>query len=138
VRYKLSSIIIFQIGVSAVFVSMYAQSRLNVPQDPPQTQEDLLATALQPIISFVVLGSILTRTSFSTFPALYYMLTLFTDGLSIPLFSVFQYITRLKARVRPQMDVETPVLAANSAKIFESDQPTRREAEIGPFVSPSL
>jgi NhaP-type Na+/H+ or K+/H+ antiporter len=88
---------------------MYAQSRLNVPQDPPQTQEDLLATALQPIISFVVLGSILTH------------------GLSIPLFSVFQYITRLKAR---EMDVETSVLAANGAKIYESDQPTPREAEI--------
>ena len=66
------SMLIFQIGVSAVFVSMLAQSRLEAPQDPPQTQEDLLATALQPIIAFVVLGSILTRTSSSAFPTFFF------------------------------------------------------------------
>ena len=63
----------FQIGVSAVFVCLLAQSRLKAPQDPPQTQEDLVATALQPIIAFVVLGSILVRTSFSTFPTFFFL-----------------------------------------------------------------
>ena len=53
---------LFQIGVGAVFISTLAQSRLETPHNPPQTQEDLLAIALQPIIAFVVLGSILTRT----------------------------------------------------------------------------
>jgi len=57
------------IGVGAVFISTLAQSRLEVPQDPPSSQQDLLAIALQPIVSFVVLGSI------------------FTHGLSIPFFS---------------------------------------------------
>ncbi|KAI0302472.1 Cation/H+ exchanger [Russula brevipes] len=48
-------------GVSAIFVSTLAQSRLAVPQTPPLSQQDLLATALQPIVSFVVLGSIFIR-----------------------------------------------------------------------------
>jgi hypothetical protein len=55
------SVILLQMGVSAIFVSALAQSRLAVPQTPPLSQQDLLATALQPIISFVVLGSILIR-----------------------------------------------------------------------------
>ncbi|KAI9461270.1 Sodium/hydrogen exchanger family-domain-containing protein [Lactarius psammicola] len=88
-------------GVSAVFVSTLAQSRLEAPHDPPQTQEDHLAIALQPIVAFVVLGSILTH------------------GLSIPFFSAGHRtltITRSIAappdwllRVRgapPQVDVE--------------------------------
>ncbi|KAF8263512.1 Cation/H+ exchanger [Lactarius quietus] len=85
------------IGVSAVFVSTLAQSRLKVPQDPPQTQEDVLATALQPIVAFVVLGSILTH------------------GLSIPLFSVGKGIARSIAqrRTSPQ-DVESSVRATRS------------------------
>lgn len=58
------------IGVGAVFISTLAQSRLEVPHSPPSSQQDLLAIALQPIVSFVVLGSILTH------------------GLSIPFFSV--------------------------------------------------
>lgn len=105
------SMLIFQIGVSAVFVSMLAQSRLEAPQDPPQTQEDLLATALQPIIAFVVLGSILTRTSSSAF-FFSFTFTLFIDGLSIPFFSVVQRISRSMAKVRratPQMDVDIPL-----------------------------
>jgi len=53
----------FQIGVSAVFICNYAQTRLEVPRNPPLSQQDLLATALQPILSFVVLGSILIRMS---------------------------------------------------------------------------
>jgi NhaP-type Na+/H+ or K+/H+ antiporter len=54
---------LFQIGVGAIFIATLAQSRLDVPQDPPSSQQDILAIALQPIVSFVVLGSILTRMS---------------------------------------------------------------------------
>jgi hypothetical protein len=54
---------LFQMGVSAIFIVTLAQSRLEAPGNPPESQEDLLATALQPIVSFVVLGSILTRMS---------------------------------------------------------------------------
>ncbi|KAI9456621.1 Sodium/hydrogen exchanger family-domain-containing protein [Russula earlei] len=58
------------IGVGAVFISTLAQSHLEAPRDPPSSQQDVLATALQPIVSFIVLGSILTH------------------GLSIPFFSM--------------------------------------------------
>ncbi|KAH9176599.1 Sodium/hydrogen exchanger family-domain-containing protein [Lactarius sanguifluus] len=88
-------------GVSAIFVATLAQSRLKTPHDPPQTQEDHLAIALQPIVAFVVLGSILTH------------------GLSIPFFSASHRtltITRSIAaqpdwllrvrRVPPHVDVE--------------------------------
>lgn len=58
----------FQIGVSAVFVSALAQSRLAVPKNPPASQEDVLAIALQPIVSFVVFGSIVVRMSPRLYP----------------------------------------------------------------------
>ncbi|KAJ7628003.1 Sodium/hydrogen exchanger family-domain-containing protein [Mycena polygramma] len=57
-------------GVGAVFVSTLALSRLPAPHDPPQNQQELLAATLQPIVAFVVLGSIVTH------------------GLSIPFFSL--------------------------------------------------
>jgi hypothetical protein len=48
--------------VSAIFIVTLAQGHLEAPHNPPQSQQDLLATALQPIVSFVVLGSVLART----------------------------------------------------------------------------
>jgi hypothetical protein len=48
-------------GVGAVFISTLAVTKLPDPASPPQTQEDLLALTLQPIVSFVVLCSIFTR-----------------------------------------------------------------------------
>ncbi|GJE95423.1 Na-H-Exchanger domain-containing protein [Phanerochaete sordida] len=56
-------------GVGAVFVSTLAISKLPKPHDPPQNQQEVLAATLQPIVSFIVLGSILIH------------------GLSIPFFS---------------------------------------------------
>ncbi|KAF5348270.1 hypothetical protein D9756_010464 [Leucocoprinus leucothites] len=57
-------------GVGAIFISTLALHRLPEPQNPPQTQEDILAIALQPIVGFVVLVSIIVH------------------GLSIPFFNV--------------------------------------------------
>ncbi|EIW83167.1 hypothetical protein CONPUDRAFT_143158 [Coniophora puteana RWD-64-598 SS2] len=57
-------------GVSAIFVATYAVTRLPVPQDPPQSQAELLSATIQPIVSFVVLGSIIVH------------------GLSIPFFNL--------------------------------------------------
>jgi len=48
-------------GVSAIFVSALALHRLPEPQNPPQTQEDILAMALQPVVGFIVLASIIVR-----------------------------------------------------------------------------
>ncbi|KAF9244913.1 Sodium/hydrogen exchanger family-domain-containing protein [Melanogaster broomeanus] len=57
-------------GVSAVFVSALALTRLPVPATPPENQAQLLAATIQPIVSFIVLGSIIVH------------------GLSIPFFSL--------------------------------------------------
>ncbi|EEB94343.1 hypothetical protein MPER_06856, partial [Moniliophthora perniciosa FA553] len=48
-------------GVSAVFVSSLAISELPVPVNTPQNQAELLAAIIQPIVSFVVLGSIIVQ-----------------------------------------------------------------------------
>lgn len=57
-------------GVGAVFVSSLALTRLPTPEHPPADQAQFLAATIQPIVSFVVLGSIIVH------------------GLSIPLFSI--------------------------------------------------
>ncbi|KAF8625387.1 hypothetical protein AX15_005408 [Amanita polypyramis BW_CC] len=59
-------------GVGAVFVSTLALHKLPSPKYPPETQQDYLALMLQPIVTFVVLGSIIIH------------------GLSIPFFNIGQ------------------------------------------------
>ncbi|KAF8161053.1 Sodium/hydrogen exchanger [Crassisporium funariophilum] len=46
-------------GVGAVFISTLAIHRLPHPADPPVSQQDFLTVALHPIVSFVVLSSII-------------------------------------------------------------------------------
>lgn len=48
-------------GVGAIFISTLALHKLPTPANPPVTQQDYLALSLQPIVSFVVLGSIIIR-----------------------------------------------------------------------------
>jgi hypothetical protein len=50
-------------GVSAVFVSTLALTRLPTPENPPADQAQYLAATIQPIVSFVVLGSLVIRKS---------------------------------------------------------------------------
>lgn len=57
-------------GVSAVFVATLALTRLPTPEHPPANQAQYLAATIQPIVSFIVLGSIIVH------------------GLSIPFFSM--------------------------------------------------
>lgn len=57
-------------GVSAVFVSNLALTRLPTPEHPPANQAQYLAATIQPIVSFVVLASIIVH------------------GLSIPFFNI--------------------------------------------------
>ncbi|GJJ06578.1 hypothetical protein Clacol_000771 [Clathrus columnatus] len=57
-------------GVGAIFISTLALTRLAEPQIPPRNQEERLAASLHPIVSFVVLGSIIIH------------------GLSIPFFKL--------------------------------------------------
>lgn len=63
-------------GVGAVYISTLAIHKLAIPQNPPETQADKLATALHPIVSFVVLSSIIIH------------------GLSIPFFSAGRNFSR--------------------------------------------
>jgi sodium/hydrogen antiporter len=50
-----------QMGVGAIFVSSLALQKLPIPHNPPENHVELLAATLQPIVSFVVLGSIIIR-----------------------------------------------------------------------------
>jgi hypothetical protein len=50
-----------QMGVGAVFVSTLAIHRLPEPQNPAESQPDILATVLHPVVGFVVLVSIIVR-----------------------------------------------------------------------------
>ncbi|KAF9445303.1 hypothetical protein P691DRAFT_805903, partial [Macrolepiota fuliginosa MF-IS2] len=56
-------------GIGAIFISTLAIHRLPEPRNPPETQQDVLATVLHPVVSFVVLVSIIIH------------------GLSIPFFN---------------------------------------------------
>ena len=82
-------------GVGAIFISTLALRRLPVPHDPPQNQQEMLAAMLQPIVSFIVLGSILIRKSSPAALCNNHTWSSSSiinnqDGLSIPFFSVSQ------------------------------------------------
>lgn len=65
-------------GVSAIFVTSLALSELPKPENPPQGQSDSLALCIQPIVAFVVLGSIIIH------------------GLSIPFFTLGRRVQSYK------------------------------------------
>ena len=50
-------------GAGAVFISTLALTRLPEPHSPPQSQAEYLAATLQPVVAFIILGSILIRMS---------------------------------------------------------------------------
>jgi hypothetical protein len=81
-------------GVSAIFVSTIAITRLPEAQSPPENQAQLLALTLQPIVSFVVLGSIIIRTFFVHLCYRFsQVLNHFaTDGFSIPFFTLGRHV----------------------------------------------
>lgn len=53
--------VIGPMGVGAIFISTLAAHRLPHPANPPVTQQDYLTHALQPMVAFVVLASIIIR-----------------------------------------------------------------------------
>lgn len=77
-------------GVGAVFISSLALTRLPTPHDPPENQQEILAASLQPIVSFVVLGSILIR--MLNIILFYVYAHSCLDGLSIPFCSFGQKV----------------------------------------------
>ena len=133
-------------GVGAVFISTLALHRLPTPNDPPVTQQDHLATMIQPIVSFVVLSSIIIRKSFIILVVrvTYERTTLHIDGLSIPFFTFGVNLSRTisrsttlnSTRVYPEWmlgirrnptlprppDSENPTLASESIKEYNQSQ----------------
>jgi sodium/hydrogen antiporter len=83
---------------------MLAQSRLEAPHNPAESQKDVLATALQPIVAFVVLGSILTRMSTYSHLQEQLFISTFADGLSIPFFSAGRHTLTISRSLVDQPD----------------------------------
>jgi hypothetical protein len=80
-------------GVGAIFISALAVHQLPPPSNPPQTQQDILTLSIQPIVSFVVLSSIIVRAS-AVNNFLSFNLHILLDGLSIPFFNLGQNVSR--------------------------------------------
>ena len=81
-------------GVGAIFISTLALHQLPSPSNPPQTQQDILALSIHPIVSFVVLSSIIVRASAINNFFLSFNLHILLDGLSIPFFNLGQNVSR--------------------------------------------
>ncbi|KAL0956033.1 hypothetical protein HGRIS_002206 [Hohenbuehelia grisea] len=103
-------------GVGAIFVSTLALTRLPEPQTPANDQKELLAAVLHPIVSFVVLGSIILH------------------GLSIPFFSFGRNVSRsvsLSATLtsRSRNDVPDWVSWVRTAPVQNPAPPSSRPDE---------
>ena len=81
-------------GVGAIFISTLALHQLPPPSNPPQTQQDILTLSIQPIVSFVVLSSIIVRALAVNNFFLSFILHILLDGLSIPFFNLGQNVSR--------------------------------------------
>ena len=83
-------------GIGTIFISTLALSKLPKPHNPPETQEEILSAYLQPIVSFIVLGSVMIRGyNFLSFNAGLIRNTEWgPDGLSVPFFSFGQNMSR--------------------------------------------
>lgn len=126
-------------GVGAVFISTLAVHRLPEPAEPPHTQADYLALTLQPIVSFLVLASIIIRESS---PSYKYKLLIppVADGLSVPFLSVRRNVSRAvslsKSITNPSRSSPEWLLGVNRNPTFPQ-QPTSAIATVNPMRSPT-
>ena len=81
-------------GVGAMFISTLALQKLPPPSNPPQSQQDILALSIHPIVSFVILASIIVRASAANNFFLSFNLRILLDGLSIPFFNLGKNVSR--------------------------------------------
>jgi hypothetical protein len=77
-----------------MFISTLALHQLPLPSNPPETQQDILALSIHPIVSFVVLSSIIVRASAADHFFLSFILYTLLDGLSIPFFNLGKNFSR--------------------------------------------
>jgi len=98
-------------GVGAIFISTLALARLDEPHIPPRNQEERLAASIHPIVSFVVLGSIIIH------------------GLSIPFFKLGQQTVSLTSTwsrppgIGPEWLNMTKVLSRSATQDIEAAVP---------------
>jgi hypothetical protein len=52
---------VYIVGVGAIFIVTLAVEQLPRPEGPPQSQTDILALSIEPVIAFMVMCSILIR-----------------------------------------------------------------------------
>ena len=81
-------------GVGAMFISTLGLHQLPSPSNPPKTQQDILALSIHPIVSFVILSSIIVRASIVNHFFFIIYLNILLDGLSIPLFNLGKNVSR--------------------------------------------
>lgn len=117
-------------GVGAVFISTLAVTRLEDTDGPPSTQEDLLNHMLQPIVAFVVLGSILIREQIpmNCFASCSCVL----DGLSIPFFNVGRRVhtgTLRMGRTLTQRGVNLPEWILSTRRVSMDGNATPADPE---------
>ena len=75
-------------------MSTLALRQLPPPSNTPQTQQDILALSIHPIVSFVVLSSIIVRASTVNNTFLSFNSHILLDGLSIPFYNLGQNVSR--------------------------------------------
>ncbi|KAK7050604.1 Na-H-exchanger domain-containing protein [Favolaschia claudopus] len=111
-------------GVGAVFVSTLAITHLPEPESPPRNEAELLATVIQPIVAFVVLGSIVVH------------------GLSIPFFTLSGNMqTRTRSLVatfsRRTGDTADWLIGMRRGPAMPPVTEVPRDAELGNAAEPS-
>ena len=91
-------------GVGAIYVQQFALEKLGgEPKGTLDTQADFLAASIQPIVSFVVLGSIIVR-AYHALSTCVSRTDMLVDGLSIPFFSFSRNLSRSLTITRSQTD----------------------------------
>jgi hypothetical protein len=120
-------------GVGAIFISTLAVHQLPSPSNPPQTQQDILTLSIHPIVSFVVLSSIIVRASAVNHFLFSFNLHILLDGLSIPFFNLGQNVSRtvtLTATLTSHRSRFQPDWVLNVNRIVPIPQETTSEVPI--------
>ena len=121
-------------GVGAMFISTLALHQLPTPSNPPKTQQDILALSIHPIVSFVVLSSIIVRASIVNHFFLSFYLIILLDGLSIPFFNLGKNVSRsvsLTTTLTSSRSRFQPVWLLNINRIVATFQEPMSEVPIG-------
>jgi hypothetical protein len=132
------------VGVGAIFIATLAAEKLPHPEEPPRSQADYLAVAIEPVVAFIVMCSILIRKKLALLKE-QNSLPFLLDGLSIPFFSLGRRVhsvtmTRtlsLRGRHEPEWATQTRKVTRPEDIVINRDHepgpspPTEKEIEEG-------